>query len=257
MLAEVGLAKWEAGVPSAHGVGLVDVVRWSRTRLVAFDLRDTLVQSPRHEKVFRALCRVGVPESLARNADRAAALALQTKFVGLPGVIDWKLVELYEAVLALAREDLILAPPDFERAFRFICDEYREKTVGLVSDAMLVSACRVLEAMGCSTAVATDGPPAREAEVLDAVFPESASHLSLFTSGLAGVNKFEPEYYKRLAEKFSIPASRIMVVGNRMDKDVIPAQAAGCQTCLLGRLPPSGYSGYWAPDISSMLSTSR
>lgn len=250
----MGLVRWEDGTSSADCVELADVVRQCRIQLVAFDLRDTLVQSPRQGKVVRALRQVGVPEFLATHADSAATLALQNKFVGLPGVVDWKLVEFYEAVLALAREGLVLGPLDFERAFTFICDEYREKTVALVPDAVLVATCSLLAAEGCGTAVVTDGPSAREAELLDITFPAFAAHLSLFTSGLAGVNKFQPEYYKILAAKFGIPPSRILVVGNRIDKDVGPARIAGCETCLIKCLPAEGYSGYWAPDISSVLS---
>jgi FMN phosphatase YigB (HAD superfamily) len=251
----VGLVRWDDGTSSADCVDLPDVVRQHRIRLVAFDLRDTLVRSPRQGKVARALRQVGVPEFLATHADSAASLALQNKFAGLPGVVDWKLVEFYEAVLALAQQGLVLAPLDFERAFTFICDEYREKTVALVPETVLVTICSLLATEGCGTAVVTDGPSAREAEVLGTIFPAFAARLSLFTSGLAGVNKFQPEYYERLAANFGIPPSRILVVGNRIDKDVTPARIAGCETCLIKCVPPEGYSGYWAPDISSVLSS--
>lgn len=251
----MGLVRWDDGTLSVGSVDLADVVRQHRIRLVAFDLRDTLVRSPRQGKVGRALRQVGVPEFLAEHADSVATLALQTKFVGLPRVVDWKLVEFYEAVLALAQEGLVLSPLDFERAFTFICDEYREKTVALVPEDVLIATCSLLATEGCGTAIVTDGPSAREAEVLGIVFPAFASHLSLFTSGLAGANKFQPEYYEGLAAKFGIPPCRILVVGNRIDKDVSPARIAGCETCLIKCVPPEGYSGYWAPDISSVLSS--
>lgn len=249
-----GLLRWDDGIPSTDYIELSDVVRQRHIQLVAFDLRDTLVRPPREQKVARALCRVGVSESLAMRADAAATLALKNELVGLPGVVDWKLVEFYGGVLALARDGLVLAPPDFELAFRFICDDYRDNTVALVPDDMLTTTCRLLAMESCRTAVVTDGPSSREAELLAIAFPSSAQHLALFTSSLINVNKFHPEYYKKLASKFGVQPDRILVIGNRLDKDVNPARAVGCETCLVGSPPPRGYSGYSAPDIIAVLS---
>jgi FMN phosphatase YigB (HAD superfamily) len=248
----VGLMKCGGSAPEGS-IDLAEVVRRDGVRVVAFDLRDTLVRSPRHLKVARALCRVGVPELLAERADSAAALALRDKFAGLPGVVDWKLVELYEAAVALAREGRVLDAPDFERAFRIICDEYKDRTLALVPDSTLLAACELLSLEQCATAVVTDGPVAREAEIIKAAYPVSASHLSLFTSGLVGVNKFQPEYYAKLAETLATETQRVLVVGNRLDKDIHPARTAGCETCLIGSPPPAEYSGYWAAAISAVM----
>lgn len=248
----MGLVKCGGSAPE-EPVELTEVVRRDRVHVAAFDLRDTLVLAPRRLKVARALRQVGVPGPLAQTADRAATVALRGKFAGLPGVVDWKLVELYEAALALARFGRILGGPDFERAFRIICDEYKEKTLALVPDSTLLATCELLARHQCATAVVTDGPEAREAEVITVVYPASAPYLALFTSGVAGANKFQPEYYATLAARFATEPQRILVIGNRVDKDIIPARAAGCETCLVGSSPPAGYSGYWAAAISDVM----
>jgi FMN phosphatase YigB (HAD superfamily) len=232
---------------------LIDVIQSTRTRLVAFDLRDTLVRSPRRLKVARALLRIGIPEPLALRADEFAASALQGRFAEQPGVLDWKLAEFYEATIGLAREGVVVGALDFERAFRFICDEYREKSVALVSDDALLAICQRLSATGCEVAVVTDGLLAREADILEILFPSSVAQMSLFTSSQAGANKFEPEFYEKLARKMNVLTAEIMVIGNRVDKDIKPARAVGCETCLVGTPPREGYTGYWAHDTATLI----
>jgi FMN phosphatase YigB (HAD superfamily) len=226
-------------------------------RAVAFDLRDTLVRPWRDGKVTRALTAAGVPEPLARLADEAASAALRSRLAGVVDVVDWKLAEMYEGVAALQRHGHGIDGPTFERAFRHVCEEYPRTSAPVVADARLREACAAIAAEDCTVAVVTDGVFYREDELLRTVFPLSRELLTLVTSSLVRANKFEARFYLRLAELLAIDPGSVLVVGNRFDKDVVPARDAGCHTCLLAADPPAGYTGFWAPGAPDVLNDVR
>lgn len=62
------------------------------------------------------------------------------------------------------------------------------------------------------------------------------AHL-IATSEEWGVSKPAPEFYQRLLAEVPFPADRILYVGDRVERDVIPAQRAGLRTAWLRRGP--------------------
>lgn len=54
--------------------------------------------------------------------------------------------------------------------------------------------------------------------------------LTVVESAVVGVRKPDPRIFALGVEALGLPASDIMVVGDSLDKDIIPAKSLGCQT---------------------------
>ena len=59
---------------------------------------------------------------------------------------------------------------------------------------------------------------------LDGIF------LQIIESAVVGVRKPDPRIFTLGVEALGLPAAEVMVVGDSIDKDIIPASKAGCQT---------------------------
>ena len=59
---------------------------------------------------------------------------------------------------------------------------------------------------------------------LDGIF------LQIIESAVVGVRKPDPRIFTLGVEALGLPAAEVMVVGDSIDKDIIPATKAGCQT---------------------------
>jgi putative hydrolase of the HAD superfamily len=59
---------------------------------------------------------------------------------------------------------------------------------------------------------------------LDGIF------LQIIESAVVGVRKPDPRIFTLGVEALGLPAAKVMVVGDSIDKDIIPATKAGCQT---------------------------
>ncbi|MCL4353262.1 HAD family hydrolase, partial [Patescibacteria group bacterium] len=59
--------------------------------------------------------------------------------------------------------------------------------------------------------------------------------------------------FSDVAEFYRISPSRILSVGDRPSKDLLPAQRLGMKTCSVGRVQPEGYSGPRAQNIYEAL----
>ena len=57
------------------------------------------------------------------------------------------------------------------------------------------------------------------------------------TSDGWGVEKPSPAFFERLIDEAGVPADQVLYVGDRLDNDIRPAQAAGIQTALIRRGP--------------------
>ena len=57
------------------------------------------------------------------------------------------------------------------------------------------------------------------------------------TSGGWGVAKPDPRFFARIVTSLELPPAEIAYVGDRLDNDVIPAQAAGMAAIFLRRGP--------------------
>lgn len=52
-----------------------------------------------------------------------------------------------------------------------------------------------------------------------------------FCKANLGLNKPSPEYYAEIVRRINIPASEITMVGDNLDKDILPALVTGMQGC--------------------------
>jgi len=66
---------------------------------------------------------------------------------------------------------------------------------------------------------------------------------SIVESAVVGIRKPNPEIFRLGVDKFSIPASQTVVIGDSYDKDIIPAREIGCQTIWLKSTGWEEYKG--------------
>ena len=60
---------------------------------------------------------------------------------------------------------------------------------------------------------------------------------AVIESARAGVRKPDPAIFRLGAEALGLPPAQILAIGDSMDKDIIPAAAAGCRTLLIEGRP--------------------
>jgi len=66
-----------------------------------------------------------------------------------------------------------------------------------------------------------------------------------------GVSKPDPEFFARVVDACGCPADEVLYVGDRIDKDIVPAAAAGMQTFWVTRGPWAAVHAGW-PEASSV-----
>jgi FMN phosphatase YigB (HAD superfamily) len=73
--------------------------------------------------------------------------------------------------------------------------------------------------------------------------------LELYASStIWGVHKPDPRFFQRMAEELDLAPEEVMYVGDRLDNDVLPAQAFGMQAVFIRR-GPWGYLHAGWPEI--------
>ena len=55
----------------------------------------------------------------------------------------------------------------------------------------------------------------------------------MIESAVVGVRKPDPEIFNLGVKALGLPATDILVVGDSLDKDILPAQSLGCHTAWL------------------------
>jgi len=81
---------------------------------------------------------------------------------------------------------------------------------------------------------------------------------ALFTHSISGDDlvhrKPHPEGYCKVVELSGLPANQLLYVGDKVDKDVLPAKAEGIQTCLLWQNSPEAtYSALRFKDLLEII----
>lgn len=77
--------------------------------------------------------------------------------------------------------------------------------------------------------------------------------ISIVESSVVGIRKPDPRIFSLGAEALGLPANRILVVGDSLDKDIIPAESIGCRTAWLkGRGWTNTDHGLSRPFINSL-----
>lgn len=80
------------------------------------------------------------------------------------------------------------------------------------------------------------------AEALDRVgLREHLTHF--FTSSDLGISKPDPGFYEEISRELGIPTTRLLAVGNDLQKDIAPAKAVGMMTVLVSPEPKPSWRG--------------
>lgn len=85
--------------------------------------------------------------------------------------------------------------------------------------------------------VATNAQDSNESEILQAFQRvELDQYISgYFCKANLGIDKNDSTYYSRIADKLNVRCNQLVMVGDTLEKDILPALAAGCQAIYLNR----------------------
>ena len=207
----------------------------SPVRLMALDLRGTVVETPRSGNLERSLLSLGVERVLAAEVETVLPELVRTRYVAEEQVLNWTLVTVLAAREHLFAAGVELTPVDCDAIMGQIEVEYLADSKPLVSDHDLHAFVQRAKAAGVETVFIPDGPSWRERELLRRLFPQTmASGCGVFGADTAGSNKLGARFYLALARHFDLSPSSVLVVGDRLDKDVKFGLEAGCQCTYIG-----------------------
>jgi FMN phosphatase YigB (HAD superfamily) len=197
-------------------------------RMLAIDLRGTLVGTPRITVLVPELMACGVPAGLAEEIQALFDAQLRTALAERHDVVDWTR---FAAIWMAAK----LASEHHRLDVEAMMDRFRARYVGearrLVPSESLR---RVSQAFAARCVIVADGPFEREAAVLTACFGEAEWMPPLVCSECLGINKLTPAFFARLGRHLGVPPSSTVVVGDRWDKDFLIPRQAGCHAVLVG-----------------------
>jgi len=217
---------------------------------IALDVRGTLIRPPRAGNLQRALSATGVDEPWLADLDAVVPSRVLSRFRDDTRVIDWTLVTVCEAARFATENGYSLTSSQVEAAYQYVRQEYETRSVPLLTDAQLESFAKGCQRLGVRVVAAADGAKGREERVLRSLFPSAASAFAgYFCSEDFSVNKLDASYYRKLAEACRVPPARLLVIGDRLDKDIQGALKAGCRAVLIGADPAAPHS---APSMSTI-----
>jgi hypothetical protein len=214
----------------------------STVRSVGFDLRGTLIAPPRQGNLSRALVKLNVgypiaPENVLAEAERDSQIIAGREMAeGAIGAVDGALATVLTFGTLLQAAGWPVRGSDLARVMFLVEEEYCSKSVSLVDDLCLEGEVRRLQAGGVRCGVLADGPVYREQRVLSETLPRASSSFDfLYSSSQFGVNKHSREYYVQALNSLTLDIpSGLLVVADRVDKDLTSANGCGCQTILVG-----------------------
>lgn len=214
----------------------------SRVRSVGFDIRGTLIAPPRRGNLSRALVKLNVaypiaPKNVLAEAERDSQIIAGREIAeGAFGAVDGALATVLAFGALLQSAGWPITGPDLARVMFLVEEEYCTESVSLVDDQSLEAELRRLQAGGIRCGVVADGPLHREQRVLRKVLPVSSASFDFFySSSQFGVNKHSKDYFVQALNSLTLESpSGLLVVADRVDKDLISADECGCQTILVG-----------------------
>jgi putative hydrolase of the HAD superfamily len=88
-----------------------------------------------------------------------------------------------------------------------------------------------------------------------------AGYLShVFTSSDLGAHKPDPAFFEGVVRRLGLPPETLLAVGNDLEKDIVPAKAAGMATVLVGATPArdrAGGADLVVPDLGALADLAR
>ncbi|MDA0219295.1 MAG: HAD family hydrolase [Proteobacteria bacterium] len=197
-----------------------------RVDWVVFDVGGTLVDETRMWRIWAQ--RIGVSEAhFLEELDEVLAARLH-----------------HREVFARLAPELDVAAAERAEPFRIARGDFFD-------DAL--PALEALAARGFQVAVAANQPEVTEAILLAEGLPLAFA----LSSDRAGVAKPDPAFFARIREACGVPAERIAYVGDRIDNDVVPANAAGMLSVFLPRGPWGHLHADWPESAQACMTVER
>lgn len=187
----------------------------SGVKAIVFDLGETLVDETRMWRI------------IAHEAN----VPLLTFAGVLGGVIERRLP--HRAVFA----ELGIDPIDATE------HGYELESSDFYPDAIPV--LHALQQMGFLLGVAGNQPPGAVQQLAGLELPLDL----IASSDTLGIEKPDPRFFEQIVAHLGIPAASIVYVGDRLDNDVLPAQAVGMQAVFIRRGPWGYIHSSW-PQIA-------
>lgn len=162
------------------------------------------------------------------------------------GVGEARLLAELDEVLAAGlhhREVFARLAPGFDVVVADRADPFRIAREDFFPDAL--PALEALAAAGFRLAVAANQPEVTETILLEVGLPLDFA----LSSDRAGVAKPDPAFFAMVQEACGTAPGRIAFVGDRIDNDVLPANAAGMVSVFLPRGPWGRLQATW-PEAS-------
>jgi len=159
---------------------------------------------------------------------------VKKKYSNDSGVFDWTLITCLELSKSIAAKHRELTPIEIEYLQKEMITSYLTKTKAIVSEKRLLSFVKHCNNWGIEVFVTSDGHRWREEAVFKKVFPCMGPEMKVFATSDFGVNKLSVIYYQKLAEEIGIKSEKILIIGDRYEKDVLGPISAGMKSILIG-----------------------
>jgi putative hydrolase of the HAD superfamily len=205
------------------------VIKW-----VAFDLDDTLFNG-----------------TLLVEKARRAAVSMMIEY-GLPVAEDVAIKILDEIVNEFGSNseshlDLLMTRMQLDPKIKltlsynpnkYVCagimGYHREKVKHFKPFRDVENTLEKLRKMGIKTAIITDGTPKKQYEKILRLKLENFFD-TIVISDEVGIRKPNPELFQQFLEQHQCAPKEVIYIGDRLDKDIAPAQAVGIISCLIHR----------------------
>lgn len=201
-------------------------------KAVLFDLRGTLADVAKAQLATRDFLYSQFGRSLSREAFDNAFHASKAEIVEKLGrnstIINWDLLIITNLMNRIGQKI------DGSRLEKLM-QEYNSIFVSNVSLFLDVEPClRFLKDKNLKLGVVIEGTSARETAVLAKLGLDKFFNVVVISEEV-GHNKLSPLPLQRAIEKTALPPNEIIVVGDRIDKDISHANKLGCVSVLLQR----------------------
>lgn len=205
------------------------VIKW-----VAFDLDDTLFNGTLLvEKARRAAISMMIEYGLPVSED--AAMKIMEEIVTEFGSNSESHLDLL--MTRMQSDPKVKLSPSYNPN-KYVCagimGYHREKVKHFKPFRDVENTLEKLQKMGIKTAVITDGTPKKQYEKILRLRLEKMLN-AIVISDEVGIRKPNPELFQQFLEQNECSPKEVIYVGDRLDKDIAPAQAVGIITCLIHR----------------------
>jgi len=206
------------------------MIRW-----VCFDLDDTLfngtllVEKARRASI-KMMLRYGLP------VDEDVALNILLEIVSEFGSnsenhLDNLMIRLYnDPKIKLSRE---INPNKYVAAG--VMGYHREKVKHFKLFKDVVKTLEKLRANGIKTAIITDGSPKKQYEKILRLKLDENLVDEIIISDEVAVRKPNSLLFSLFLDRFNLAGNEVIYVGDRLDKDILPAKTSGMLTVLIHR----------------------